>query len=88
MGFEFEYGFLGEDVGDDFAFTGVFGAGAGVEEAAGDGDEGVVEVGFEGAVAVGVDGLESGGVVYGDVVWGEADECACGWERILRILRM
>ena len=27
---------------------------------------------------MGVDGLEGGGVVYGDVVWGEADECACG----------
>ena len=44
VGFEFEYGFLGEDVRDDFAFTGVFGAGAGVEEAALDGDEGVVVI--------------------------------------------
>ena len=86
VGFELEYGFLGEDVRDDFAFTGVFGAGAGVEEAAGDGDECVVEVGFEGAGAVGVDGLESGGVVYGDVVWGEADECACGGERLFSFL--
>ena len=86
VGLEFEYGFLGEDVRDDFAFTGVFGAGAGVEEAAGDGDECVVKVGFEGAGAVGVDGLESGGVVYGDVVWGEADECACGTVGELGIL--
>ena len=64
----------------------MLGAGTGAEDGGADGDEGVVEVGFEGAVAVGVDGLESGGVVYGDVVWGEADECACGWERGFRDL--
>ena len=54
-------GFSAEGVGDDFAFAGVFGAVAGVEEAALDGDEGVVVFagGKEGLVLVwgGGDGM-------------------------------
>ena len=64
VGLELEYGFLGEDVRDDFAFTGVFGAGAGVEEAAGDGDEGVVEVGLESTITMSINDLQ--GLRVGD----------------------
>ena len=41
-------------MGDDFTFSGVVGAGTGVEEAAMDGDEGIVEFRFGEAVAVSV----------------------------------
>ena len=41
-------------MGDDFTFSGVVGAGTGVEEAAVDGDEGIVEFRFSETVAVGV----------------------------------
>ena len=78
VGLKLKDALLGEDVRDNLALASMFRPGARVEKPAVDEDEGVVEVGFEGAVAVGVDGVESGGVVYGDVVWGEADECACG----------
>ena len=39
---------------DDFTFSGVVGAGTGVEEAAVDGDKGIVEFRFSETVAVGV----------------------------------
>ena len=45
---------LGKGVGDDFTFSGVVGAGTGVEEAAVDGDKGIVEFRFSETVAVGV----------------------------------
>lgn len=52
--FEAADGLLGEGVGDDFTFSGVVGAGTGVEEATMDGDEGIVEFRFGEAIAMSV----------------------------------
>jgi hypothetical protein len=78
---------LGEGVRDDFTFSGVVGAGTGVEEAAVDGDECIIEFRFGEAVAVGVDlllislelrivYLNGFGVIDADMIWGNSNEFA------------